>query len=323
MKAIDLLIRPGGATKKELAEELGVTERHVYRILDKIQELYFPIYDEIVPFEKEKRWKIEDSFVKKLPNITIPDTQLTISEVIALYLLKAEDRVYADTEIESKISAAFRKLGMLLPEKTVEQLEKIKSLFIANTKFKKDYSGKEKIIDGLIDAMLQRKICVVTYHSFSDDRVKTFKVNPLRFFERNGGLYFLGQIPMSQIIITLAVERIQELTITQDSFTYPDNFNPQELLDTAFDIIFGEPQRYRIWFSANQARYVKQRKWSKSQIIEEQNDGSIILTMKVAGMEDVKRWVLSFGAQAKVIEPEELIRQIRQESEAIRIMYPM
>lgn len=48
------------------------------------------------------------------------------------------------------------------------------------------------------------------------------------------------------------------------------------------------------------------RKWAKEQRIIENKDGSIILEIKTSGLNDVKRWVLSYGADAKVIEPEKL-----------------
>jgi len=43
------LSMPDGTTKKELREHLDVSERHVHRIINKLEELEFPIYDEEVP----------------------------------------------------------------------------------------------------------------------------------------------------------------------------------------------------------------------------------------------------------------------------------
>ena len=45
-KATDLLSKPGGSTKKELAETIEVSERQVYRIIMNIEDLGFPLYDE-------------------------------------------------------------------------------------------------------------------------------------------------------------------------------------------------------------------------------------------------------------------------------------
>ena len=117
-------------------------------------------------------------------------------------------------------------------------------------------------------------------------------------------------------IRTLAVERIQEITKTGSLFEYPEDFDPEELLESAFDIVYEDPVKVKVWFSANQARYIKERKWSKNQEIIDQEDGSIILSMETSGWWDVKRWVLSYGSGAKVLEPEELREAVATELEA-------
>ena len=192
LKAIDFLSQTGGITKKELAEKLEVSERQVYRIINRIRDLRFPLDDEKIPMEKEKRWKFDEHFIKKLPNMNIPDVSLSPSEIISLYLLKGEEKLYQGTEIEKTINSAFNKIGRFLPDETTEQLKKIKTLFVPAAKFKKDYSGKDDIIDKLTEAMLEKKSCLTEYHSFYDDEFKSLRINPLHFFERNGGLYFFA-----------------------------------------------------------------------------------------------------------------------------------
>ena len=151
LRAIDLLAKPEGTTIEELGEHLEVDRRSVYRMIHVIEEMGFPLLDEEVPLEKRKRWKLEETYLKKLPNITVPDIKLGFSEIIALYLLKGEGKLYRGTELEKTINAAFGKIGLFVPDRLFEQLDKIKTLFIPNTKFTKDYTGKEKIIDDLME----------------------------------------------------------------------------------------------------------------------------------------------------------------------------
>jgi predicted DNA-binding transcriptional regulator YafY len=283
LKAVDLLSKPMGTTIEEMAENLELDRRSVYRMINVIEELGFPIYDEKIPFEKEKRWKLEESYLKKLPNITIPDINLTQSEIISLYFLKGEAGLFKGTEIEKHTKSAFGKLSQFVPEDAFRKLSKIKALFVTTSKFAKDYSGKEEIIDQLMDAMLKSETCYVKYHSFYDDKIKDFKIDPFHFFEHDGGLYLFVNTTTFGEIRTLAVERIQELTKTGSFFEYPKEFDPEERLETAFDIVSEEPIEVKIWFSSDQARYIKKRTWSKTQHIEEQENGSIILSMSTSG----------------------------------------
>ncbi len=306
LKAIDLISRPHGATIEDLSDELELDRRSIYRLLNLIGEFGFPIYDDKDSMERKKRWKFQDDYLLKLPNITLPDLKFSLSEIIALYLLRGHEKTYKGTEIEKKIGSAFSKIDIFVPDGLSANLEKIKTLFTPTLKFSKDYTGKEEVIDKLTEAILQQRTSLVKYHSFDQDKICDFKIDPLSFFENKGGLYTFVKTTSFGDIRTLAVERIQELEITDATFEYPDNFDPEEKLESAFDIVCDDPVRTKIWFSSDQAKYIKERTWAKEQKITEQKDGSIILEMKTSGHGDVKRWVMSYGADAKVIEPEEL-----------------
>ena len=74
------------------------------------------------------------------------------------------------------------------------QQEKIRTLFVPSGKFTKDYTGKEKIIDGLRRGMVEQKRCAVKYHSFLSWKRRDYDLDPPRFFENNGGLYVFADI---------------------------------------------------------------------------------------------------------------------------------
>lgn len=318
LKAIDLFSKPEGTTINEMASHLGVDRRSVYRIIRVMENIGFPVYTDKIPTEKEKRWKLEESYLKKLPNMKIPDVNLKLTEILSLFMLKGGEGLFRGTEIEKNIKSAFGKLGLFLPDKAFDQLNKIKALFLSPAKFTKDYSGKEEIIDQLTDAMLNAETCKIKYHSFYDDKIKKFQINPLHFFENDGGLYILVNTTTFEEIRTLAAERINEITKTGEIFEYPKDFDPEELMESAFDIVYGDPIDVKIWFSSNQARYIKERMWSKTQKIKNQKDGSIILSMHTSGRWDIKRWVLSYGAEAKILEPEDLKNEINDELAEMR-----
>jgi len=316
LKALELLSKPEGTTIEDMGVQLGIDRRSVYRLINVVEELGFPLYDDKIPLEKEKRWKLEESYLKKLPNMKIPDVNLTLLEIISLYLMRSEASLLKGTELQKHTRSAFGKFSLFLPKEAFSKLNKIKALFVSASKFVKDYSGKEEIIDQLMDAMLKNETCYLTYHSFYDDKIKNFKIDPLHFFENDGGLYLLVNTTTFGDIRTLAIERIQEIAKTGSSFEYPEDFDPEKLLESAFEIVYEDPVKAKIWFSADQARYIKERKWSENQKIIDQEDGSIILSMETSGWWDVKRWVLSYGCDARVLEPQQLRETVATELEA-------
>ena len=314
LRAVDLLSTPAGATKQELADHLGVDKRTVQRLLGLLEELNFPVYDDQDSPSGEKTWRMVDTYVMKLPNITLPDIRLTLPELISLYLMKGEANLFHGTEIEKLADSAFRKLSFFMPEGLSRQLAKIQTLFVPSSKFAKDYTGKEKIIDGLRRGMIEQKRCAVKYHSFRSGKKRDYNLDPLRFFENNGGLYIFAYITEYEEIRTLAVERIERLQVTDVSFEYPEHFDPEKLLSSAFGIIFDKPFQAKIRFSREVAPYIRERTWAPNQrITESEADGSLILEMETSGWLDVKRWVMSYGMQAEVLRPQEMRREIVEE----------
>ena len=245
LKALDFLCRPQGATTNELAEHLGVDRRSVYRIRETMEALGIPLFESELS-GKEKRWTVLDSYVKKLPNLTIPNTSLTLSEVVALFLLKNESGLFTETNIGQRIDSAFRKIEQMVSNGLGTHMEKISGLFVSCPKCSKDYSGKEQLIDDCTEAMLQRKSCYVEYHSFADDKVKNFKIDPLCFFENDGGLYLIVNATTFGEVRTLAVDRIQAIEPTDSTFDFPKDFDAKALLSPGFDIVYDDSLKVKI-----------------------------------------------------------------------------
>ncbi len=88
-------------------------------------------------------------------------------------------------------------------------------------------------------------------------------------------------------------------------------------MKSSFGVFHGEPVRVRIWFAADVAEYIAEKIWHDSQNIEPQEDGSIIFEAEVAGTEEIKFWVMKWGAKARVLAPESLREEIRLEVEAM------
>jgi len=124
-RAIELFSKPAGATIAESMEELECDRRSVYRMLDTLQEMGFPLYDEASPLSREKRWKLPEEYVLKLPNLSLPKLDLTWPEVFALHLMRGQDEVFGGTDISEAADRALAKLGLLLPDTFSGKLSRV------------------------------------------------------------------------------------------------------------------------------------------------------------------------------------------------------
>jgi len=74
----------------------------------------------------------------------------------------------------------------------------------------------------------------------------------------------------------------------------------------SFKVMHDEVHTVKVRISPGWARWVGEKIWHESQKAKKNGDGSLDLTFRVAGLDEIKRWVLSFGPEAQVLEPKKL-----------------
>jgi len=166
------------------------------------------------------------------------------------------------------------------------------------------------VIDCLTRAVFNKFTSRILHRAPYREKAIEREVDPYKLWYVNNGLYVVGHDHRENSLRTFAVERIQSAKLTNRRFEIPPDFNFDEYQKTAFNVIWGEPREVKIRFSPEQAPYIRERTWHPSQQIETETDGSMILTLHVADLDEVKRWLIGFGAEAKVLEPEVLKSEI-------------
>jgi predicted DNA-binding transcriptional regulator YafY len=80
----------------------------------------------------------------------------------------------------------------------------------------------------------------------------------------------------------------------------------------SFEVMHDELHTVKVRTSPGWARWVGEKIWHESQKVSNLRDGSLEITLRVAGLDEIKRWVLSFGPEAFVLEPEKLKELVRK-----------
>jgi predicted DNA-binding transcriptional regulator YafY len=88
-------------------------------------------------------------------------------------------------------------------------------------------------------------------------------------------------------------------------------------------VMHGELHTVRVRISPGWARWVGEKIWHESQKITKLPNGSLEITFQVAGLEKIKRWVLSFDPEPVVLEPEKLKEIFRKDLSESMTNYPV
>ena len=295
--------RGHGCSVDDLARQLSVTKRTVWRDLAALQEAGFPLVDE----KRDRRtvWR-----VMKLPLKALTDAGMSVAEVCSLYMGREMLLTLTGTPFESGVNSLIRKVQKTLSRKTREFLDALPNIVrVRPMPRKKVPAGYNELVASLIDASARRKVANIRYFSASSNRQKDYVVHPYTVQYADGGLYLQAYVPEYDEFRWFGVERVKKCIVSEKGFTpikavEESDFNPGLGLGN------GRPEVIVLEFSARVAPYVTEREWHKSQIIERLEDGNVRLTMKVARDWSLHGFVLGWGADVRVVQPTALAEDI-------------
>jgi len=301
-------------TAGELAKEHGVTERTIRRDIEALQEAGFPLYDDRA--DGRKVWRLVDGYKQRLTQ------SFTLAELSALYFSRNLMSFLGGAPFASDLEAAFAKIQEALPARSLPYLARIQELFSARPDPFKDYSQKQDVITGLIDAILHQRQARIAYFSFNSRKTKDYTLDPYRLVYYRGGLYLYARAQEYGEVRTFAVERVQKIEVLEASFEMPQDFSVSEYARGAFGIAGGKPEAVELSFDAEMSGYIRERVWHESQQMEDKSDGSVVLRLEVAPGWELKSWIKGFLPHVRVLKPATLRDEIAAEIEKSERAFP-
>ncbi len=298
-----------GKSAAEMAQALGCHSRTVYRDLEALQFAGFPIYTEKV--EGKSLWSLLDSAKNSIP---IP---FNLAELMALYFSRGMMKTLKNTVFHDSLETLFAKIKATLPREYINYLNDFaESVAVAPQPYK--HHGKvNEIVEAITRAAVEKKYINIDYYTMSRKKKSRRKVAPYKIWFFDSTFYLVGNCGLREDIRIFALDRIQALEITDETYDMPDDFNLDEFMRASFGIFHGEPVQVRIWFSPEAAGYIGEKTWHATQRILPHSDGSIIFEAEVAGTTEIKHWILGWGSQAVVLSPESLRQEILAETETL------
>jgi predicted DNA-binding transcriptional regulator YafY len=298
-----------GKSVSDLAQYLGCHTRTVYRDLEALQAAGFPVYTDKV--EGKNVWSLLDTAKHSIP---IP---FSLPELMALYFSRGMMGVLKDTVFYDSLVSLFDKIKSTLPGEYIKYLGQIEKSLAVRTKPYKHYGQLRTIIDQISDAAIQKKYVEIDYYTMSRKTKTRRKVAPYKIWFFDGTFYLIGNCGLREDVRIFAMDRINNLEPTDERFEMPADFNVDEFMKSSFGVFHGEPVKVSVWFAAEIAEYIREKTWHETQKIESLADGAIVFEAEVAGISEIKFWLLKWGAKARVIEPESLRQAIQAEAEAM------
>lgn len=298
----------------QLAEKLGCSKRTAERYIERIRDF---VADELV-YDRER-----GGYCFKSGGLKLPAIRLTEGEAVALFLGGKLLDQCRGTPYREHVANALEKMATYL-SREVSFAEVAQPAGWVSFDVGPLRGEEHAILHSFVkvqQAIQHRETLRIVYFTAYRGEVNEREIDPYHLHLHSGVWYVFAYCHLRGEVKIFALDRMQSVEGTGKTFERPADFSAEEFMAASFGIERGEPADVAIRFKPEQARYVRERHWHSSQVIEELPDGGLILRLHVGGLGEVRRWVLSYGAGAEVLEPPELREAVRREVEGMVGVY--
>lgn len=171
-------------------------------------------------------------------------------------------------------------------------------------------------LDTIYHAIVNKQSLSIKYRSFKARSANTFVFYPYLLKEYRNRWFVFGSKKGNQALLNLALDRIHTVEVTSGE-SYRENtlFDPQTFFEDLVGVtknVGMKAEKVRFWVDKQNAPYVKTKPFHKSQqLIEAQEDGSMVFEIEVVINQELQREFFGFADTIKILSPQSLVDFMR------------
>lgn len=296
---------------RQIARQLEVSPKTIQRDVD------FMRYRLGLPIEYDQ---LRFGFYYSEPVTSFPNIEVSEGEITALFVAQKALAQYKGTPFERPLHTAFRKITDGLTDRVSfswSDLDRVISFRSAGTS-----PADLETFESVSKAVLSSVEINFKYRKLQGHDFELRLLQPYHLACLENQWYLFGHDLERRQLRTFALPRMRDVRLTSTRFHRPADFSIGKLLRGSFGAHSGKQKHtIKLQFDPFAARLVAERTWHESQQIQSKRDGSIILTLELTGLEEIERWILSWGSHVRVLAPIELVKGVHDTARAIEALY--
>jgi predicted DNA-binding transcriptional regulator YafY len=166
----------------------------------------------------------------------------------------------------------------------------------------------------LLTAIRQKKYTYFEYGGFTSEKKKSRKVVPLLLKEYRNRWYLISHDCVKETIITYALERMENVEVSDIISTEIITFNNEKFFQNAIGITVNNSNPQLVLFKAENvaSKYIDSQPFHTSQTVVKEGKNKTTFSLQVIISEELIRSLMSYGGELEVIEPEDLRNTIKK-----------
>ncbi len=294
----------------DISKQFDVSNMVAYRDLDFLKYiLKAPLqYD----YEKEGHY-----YAKKFK---LPELNVTEGELVAMLLLDQLRRFYSKTELDESIGKGLELLQESLKDPVTIDLASLEQ--VLQVEIEPFPQVDLDVFASLVQAIRSHESVIIRYFSGQKAVVVEKPCDPYNVMKFKDHWYLVAFCHEKQDYRDFLCSRILEVERTNTTFLPDPDFSlDQHKKDSQLFASDAPPIEVVAEFDKYAAHWIRLRDVHPSQKIVERSDGSLEVSFRVNSMENIVRWILSFGEHARILAPLELQERVRRTISRMNYLY--
>lgn len=249
----------------------------------------------------------------------LPAMMVSEGELLAFFLGQVIVHQYLGTPFETSLRNALRHLTQYLPQHVQLNVQEVAQHYTFRAGATVQVNAQ--LMLDLERAIREHRQVRMTYYTASRGVRTERVVDPYHFYNVRGDWYLIAYDHLRGEMRNFHLGRVERWEVLSSTFEPDATFCALEYLAESFLTTMGEVHEIAIRFNAYQARWIRERQWHPTQQIEALPDDGLILRLRCSGLDEIKRWVMSYGSHAEVLAPPELRRAVAEEVDKMAQLY--
>ncbi len=301
--ALDMQASRAGLSLQDIQQHYEVERRTAMRMRDAVMRI-FPHTEEVATSEKLKRWRIPPGRLNRLIDFSAEEFADLQAAIAVLERENLPDQAKSLGRFSTKLKALMRPELARQVEPDLEVLLEAEGLAMRPGP-KLRTNGK--VIKELRYAIMACHEIEIHYRNRRTNRVNKRRVRPYGFLM--GHRHYLVAIhlnPKARNYALFSLPYIEKVRDTSMMFERDEEFSLREYAERSFGV-FQEESFDVVWkFSPEAARNAREFQFHPTQNMEEQEDGSLIVSFHAGGKLEMAWHLFTWGDNVEVLEPKRL-----------------
>lgn len=234
---------------------------------------------------------------------------VTEAEMFALLVAHKALEQYSGTPFHKPLQMAFQKLTGQLNDTDRYSLQDYESV-LSFRPFAPEVADMERF-EVVTHAIQQQRALRFLYRKPGEKSAVGRHVHPYHLTCNDNRWYLIGHDVDRSDIRTFVLGRMSGSVVAAEAFQKPKDFSVEDYLRGSFTVMKGKADyEIVVEFDAWATDQIRGRLWHPSQQVTELPGGGSHMLMHLSGLEEIERWVLSWGTHATVIKPEALAQRL-------------